>query len=350
MIVDLNQYQKALSSGGLKAVRKLPGCFSDLPQVVPESPSEAGYHFESLAFDALSLGHAGWAAICMGAALEQFRLAKQPEDIQRSVQQNLLILAEGFPPFEDQSALLDAVRTWARLRLALLKSDKTEFGTQGLQGVSPFHPSVLAHHRWWFSLLRTRHLGQVFKCDSVFDAYGATLLERIILWTSSVVCGKSGGGIRAGLLIAILGSDEAEQAVYLDLLNVRGLLRQSGLLFMIPDGQNAGSIKNWWVRPNPEFQDFLCFGKELGNSWPSQIQTEGKAAKGILTRWTKTLIDVGLIPPVDIAVEATTLPSDVHLMRQVCEQLSIEVWTQGQPGKPLPMDQLRAALETHRRN
>jgi hypothetical protein len=345
--VDLSQYQKALSSGGLSAVQNLPGFFADLAQMVPESPAEAGNHFESLAFDALTLGHAGWAAVCMGAAHEQFQRADRTEDIQRCVQQNLLILAEGFPPFENQADLLDAIRVWVQLRLEFLGSEESKLTAQGSQVLSPFHPSVLARHRWWFSLLRTRHLAQKFKCDSVFDAYGVNVAERIIVWTASAVCGKSSGGIRAGLLIAILGGDESEKASNLALLKVGGPLRQSGLVWMIPNGPDPGPIQEWWLRPNPEFQDFLCFDKELSSAWPMPTVLNGRPDKGQVQRWARNLKDVGLIPPVDLDSAADILPDETQLMRQVCEQLSIEVWTQGQPGKPLPLEQLRKALDSY---
>ena len=344
MIVDLSQYQNALSSNGIKAVQELPGFFADLAQMVPESSAEAGHHFESLAFDALTLGHAGWAAVCMGAAQEQFQRTDRTEDTQRCVQQNLLILQEGFPPFQNQADLLDAIRIWVQLRLEYLGSEDGQLTAKGSHVLSPFHPSVLARHRWWFSLLRTRHLAQKLKCDSVFDALGANIAEQIIVWTASVVCGKTSGGIRAGLLIAILGGDESEQAYNLALLNVDGLLRQSGLIWMIPNGPDPGPIQEWWLRPNPEFQDFLCLGKSLGSTWPMPIVPKEISEKNLLIRWARNLKDVGLIPPVDLEFAADTLPGDTLLMRQVCEQLSIEVWTQGQPGKPLPLEQLRNAL------
>jgi hypothetical protein len=330
-------------------VQKLPGFFGDLDPVVPKDAVEAGNHFEALAFDALTHGHAGWSCVCMGAALEQFQSAGLAGDIARCLEQNLAVLDEGFPPFQKQSELLEAMRTWVRLRIEFLSSEGNRNTTQPETPASPFHVAVLARHRWWFSLLRTRQLGHRLECDSLLNGLGTNLAERILLWTATVVCDEGHGGVRAGILIEILGGDEEERALHLGLLRVGGRLRQSGLLLMIPEGQNPGPIENWWLMPHPEVQDFLLSGKPLSELWQGMFLPQEHDTEGVLELWRIALYEVGLTPPREIEAEAENLPSDIRLVQKVCVQLSVEVWTQGQPGQPLPMDQLRAALETHRR-
>jgi hypothetical protein len=118
---------------------------------------------------------------------------------------------------------------------------------------------------------------------------------------------------------------------------------------MIPEGQNPGPIENWWLMPHPEVQDFLLSGKPLSELWQGMFLPQEHDTEGVLELWRIALYEVGLTPPREIEAEAENLPSDIRLVQKVCVQLSVEVWTQGQPGQPLPMDQLRAALETHRR-
>jgi hypothetical protein len=349
MSLDLSPYQKALSSGGIGAVQKLSGFFADLAQVVPEEAGEAGHHFEALAFDALTHGHAGWCCVCMGAATEQFQRAELAEDLERCVQQHLAVLEEGFPPFQNQSELLDAMRTWARLRVAALTAGGNETATQAEVPGSPFHAAVLARHRWWFSLLRTRQLGHKLECDALLDGLGANLAERILLWTATVICDQGRGGVRAGVLVKMLSEDDRERNINLGLLDLGGRLRQSGLILMIPEGHHPGPIENWWLKPHPEVHDFLLSGRPLSETWKGMFLPQKDDAEGVLALWRAAFYQVGLMPPREIEAEAAILSEDARIVQKVCEQLSIDVWMRGEPGQPIPMGQLRSALETHRR-
>ena len=347
MSVDLRLYRESLSSGGLEAVQTLPGFFADLQPVVPNAPSDAGHHFESLAFDALVHGQAGWGSICMGAAIEQFQSAGLENDRERCVRQNLVILAQGFPLFQDQSELFDAMRTWVRFRVELLNSELSRDDRQPMTRASPFHRAVLARHKWWFSLLRTRQAGLKLKCDTLLDALNTNLAERVLLWTASVICETSRGGIRVRSLLEIIGGEESDRALHLSLLEVKGRLRQSGLFLMIPDGEVPGSIETWWVRPHPEVQDYLLSGKSLSDAWQGVFTAQDHDSLDVCELWRKALHNVGVVPPVGMEMEAKKLPTDLQIVQKVCEQLSVEIWTQGQPGKPLPLTQLRSALEKY---
>ena len=334
MSVDLGPYQEALSSGGLDAVQKLPGFFSDLPQSVPDNPTLAGEHFEALAFDALTLGQNGWACVCMGAAKEQFSRLQNKESIARCVEQNLRILEEAFRPYPDFKDFQSDLLKWIHLRVDQKLIDQT--AAQEAKR-SPFTEDRIAKQNWWFSLVRTRRAGTRFESDTFLDSQKLSEKERILIWSVCSFPEEALNEFRVEMLLDIFCDTPAERNEMLSTLGPKQRLRKSGMLVLIPDSPRSKNIEKWLLKLHPELHS------QIQGKIPKTSLQEKPPSK--IAIWKEAFQEAGLLPPLDLEGLVDRLPDQDFKIRKICSQLSAKIWLSGLPEFPVPSAALMETVE-----
>ena len=348
MPVDLQPYRDSLRAGGLTAAARRPALYDRLANEIPSEAEAGAVHLEGLAFDAICTQQLGWALVCMGAAAEQFQNAGREEDTRRCLTQTQQILEEGFPPYRELSEFVQELRLWVKTRAEEILGEQVSSASDGSFPQS-LNSGIRLHHQWWFRLLRTRQIEAPLKSDEFFENLGLTLGAQLLLLSSVVICEERPGGVPVELVAKLFEGSFVTRQQAERLLSSEGQLHRLGLVQLLSEeGGVADFSDNVWLQPHPDIRGFLLTERPLGSFWPV-VQAEGGAENDSPEElWRMVLKEAGVLAPLGLKEMAAELPQDPQVIRTVCEQLSVFVWTQGQPGQPVPEELFRKVLDSNR--
>lgn len=175
------------------------------------TPGLESEHYELLAFDALKNDAPGYAYAC----IEWARTLAGPASARQGPLAQLRdeILRRHFPPYDDESACLLAIRNWARARLASRSLGHPD---------TVVAESTRLQQRWWLRLLHTRQRGTTFALDELAKRFDLNATETTLLrilaalhWDQTLPAPRPGGRLTVGDLgDLVLAPDQEPEALF----------------------------------------------------------------------------------------------------------------------------------------